>query len=74
MSGLVSTGQGGSGEASALSQLQYYTRSLRKQENDVDWVCQWQLEVLEKFPEEVRESGDWSVTYFTSFLRYVSDI
>jgi hypothetical protein len=68
MSNLVSTGQGGSGDGSALSQLQYYTRALRKMENDTDWVAQWQLEVLELFPV-TSEGGDWGVTYFTSFLR-----
>lgn len=71
MSDLVSTsqGKGGNSEASALSQLQYYTRDLRKKENDPSWVCKWQEQVLDVFPESKRTSADWGLIYFTSFLR-----
>ena len=68
MSDLVSVGQGISSDGSALSQLQYYTRALRKMENDSEWVMNYQQNVLNTFPKE-DNGGEWGVTYFQSSLR-----
>lgn len=71
MSGLVCTSQGGA-DGSALSQLQYYTRSLRRMENNPAWVARWQTSVLDVFPDS-NDSGSWGVTYFQSFLRIMME-
>jgi tetratricopeptide (TPR) repeat protein len=68
MSGLVCVSQGRGGDGSALSQIQYYTRALRKMENNPAWVVKWQSEVLDTFGAD-SDRGGWGVTYFTSFLR-----
>jgi tetratricopeptide (TPR) repeat protein len=68
MSELVSVSQGESGDGSALSQLQYYTRDLRVLENNPEWVLKLTENVLDTFPA-TDGGGDWGVTYFASSLR-----
>jgi tetratricopeptide (TPR) repeat protein len=79
MSDLVNVGQGETGDGSALSQLQYYTRELRTTENDPEWVLQFTMESLDVFGGNNNNNnnndggggggGEWGITYFTSSLR-----